>query len=183
MKDKKDVENRKNVKTCSCDKNKECPLQGKCLTKSVVYCAEVRVKGRKKMNRREENELEILERYERRRGENFKPREAEFYTGLTEGTIKDRMYKHNYDFKHRNFEKRTNLSKYVWKLKDHKYNFEIKWKILSRAKSYNSATKNCNLCTKEKYYIIFKPEASTLNENNEILKKCMHRKKWIIQDN
>ena len=54
----------------------------------------------------------------------------------------DRIYKHTFDFKHRNFDKSTNLSKYIWKLKDHKYNFEIKWRILSRAKSYNSATKN-----------------------------------------
>ena len=71
----------------------------------------------------------------------------------------------------------TALAKYIWKLKRYKYEYSIKWRILARAKIYNPATKQCNLCNKEKYFIIFKPEISTLNQNNE---QCAHHAKFII---
>ena len=168
---------------CSCPKNTICPLDGKCLTKSVIYNAEIVVTGRKNLNRYETKKLRILEEENRKKNEIFKPKEKEFYTGLTKNTIKDRIYKHHYDCNHREFEKRTALSKYIWKLKDNFYNYKINWRILSIAKAYNPATKSCNLCTKEKYYIIFKPNLATLNENNELLKKCRHRYNWIIENN
>ena len=170
----------KNKKTCSCGKNDICPLEGKCLTSSVVYNAEVRVLGRQKLNAQKLKMLENIEKLDKAKNDVFKPKEFEFYTGLTEGTLKAWNYKYNFDFRHRDFEKRTNLSKYIWKLKDHFYDYSIKWKILSLAKSYNPASKSCNLCSKEKFYIIFKPEISTLNDNNEIFKKCKHRRKCLI---
>ena len=127
--------------------------------------------------------LDALENFEKAKNQIFKQKQQEFYTGMTEGTLKDRIYKHNFDFRHKNYRKRTSLSKYIWNLKEHNYNFQIKWKILALSKSYNPASKGCNLCTKEKFYIIFKPGISTLNEKNEILKKCPYRRKWIINEN
>ena len=46
---------------CSCGNNDVYPLEGKCLTKSVVYNAEVVIKGRKKMNIYERKKLKTLE--------------------------------------------------------------------------------------------------------------------------
>ena len=40
----------------------------------------------------------------------------------------------------------TELSKYIWNLKNNNISYSIKWKILKRAKSYNNASKRCNLC-------------------------------------
>ena len=149
----------------------------------MVYNAEVVIIGRKKVNTYERKKLTTLEEENKKKNEVFKPNVRELYTGLTENTLKDRIYKHTYDCKHREFEKRTSLSKYIWKLKDNFYDYKINWRILSIAKTYNPATKSCNLCTKEKFYIIYKPHLATLNENNELLKKCRHRAKWIIENN
>ena len=183
MRSEKKKENEKNTKTCNCGRNDMCPLMGKCLTRSVVYNVKVEITGRKKQYIIEKNNLEAIEKLEKAKKEIFKPKKVEYYTGLTEGRMKDRIYKHHYDFRHRNFEKRTSLSKYIWKLKDHYYQYNLEWKIMSLAKSYNPSSKSCNLCTKEKLFIIFKPEISTLNERKEILKKCMHRRKWLMQEN
>ena len=149
MRDIKKKEEKKKNKMHSCENAEICPVEGKCLTKSAVYNAEVKIVGRKKLTRYEKRNLDALENLESRRKEEFKPKEKEYYTGLTEGTLKDRMYKRHFDFRHKNFSKRTTLSKYIWKLKEHYFNFEVKWKILSVAKSYNPASKSCNLCTKE----------------------------------
>ena len=90
------------------------------------------------------------------------------------------MNNHKSNFKLPNYEATTNLSKYIWQLKRHYIKYKIQWSIVAKAKPYNPATKTCNLCTKEKYYIIFKPETATLNSNTEMLSKCPHRKKWIF---
>ena len=110
----------------------------------------------------------------------FKPKWKEWYTGLTEHSIKERINTHHSNFKLPDYAAVTNLSKYIWKLKRHHLTYNIKWKIVARAKPYNPATKVCSLCTKEKYFIVYKPETATLNDNTEMLKKCPHRKKWLI---
>ena len=58
----------------------------------------------------------------------------------------------------------------------------IKWKILSKAKSYNVCNKRCNLCLEEKYFIILKPDLSSLNKRNELLSSCRHRRKYLLSN-
>ena len=60
----------------------------------------------------------------------------------------------------------TELSKYAWSLKDNNINHVITWKIIARAKPYNSASKRCNLCILEKFIIIREPHHCTLKEMN-----------------
>ena len=79
----------------------------------------------------------------------FNPWKFEWYTGLTGGTFKKRWYTHKSSFKIWALSN-TGLSKYIWRLKVHGHNFKIRWKIAAKASSYNTATKRCNLCTKEK---------------------------------
>ena len=45
----------------------------------------------------------------------------------------------------------------------------ISWCILSSRSPYNSASKRCNLCFKEKLLIICQPELSSLNKSNELV--------------
>ena len=99
---------------------------------------------------------------------------------MSEHTMKERINTHYSNFRLPNYESATSLSEYIWKLKRHFFTYHIKWKVVARAKPYNPATKTCNLCTKEKYFIIFKPETATLNSNHEMLKKCVHRRKWLM---
>ena len=93
---------------------------------------------------------------------------TESYVGLTEKSFKDRWTKHKSSFKTRNPKKATGLSRYVWKLMDEQTEYNIKWSILSRAKPFNPASGVCRLCVREKFFILFKPEMSTLNARNEI---------------
>ena len=124
-----------------------CPLGGACQTRSVVYQAAVL---------REDNNT------------------TETYTGLTSRRFKDRYYEHRQDMASRN-RKGTSLSNYIWKLKSTPTPFKITWKILSKCKSFNPTTKKCNLCLKEKYFILFHPEGASLNDRNEVYATCRHR--------
>ena len=47
----------------------------------------------------------------------------------------------------------------------------ISWHILSSHLPYNSSSKGCNLCLKEKFLIICRPDLSTLNKS--IMNSCL----------
>ena len=63
----------------------------------------------------------------------------------------------------------TELSKHIWTLKENNIDHFISWRILSSRSPYNSASKRCNLCFKEKLLIICQPELSSLNKSNELV--------------
>ena len=63
----------------------------------------------------------------------------------------------------------TELSKHIWTLKENDIDHFISWCILSSRSPYNSASKRCNLCFKEKLLIICQPELSSLNKSNELV--------------
>ena len=50
------------------------------------------------------------------------------------------------------------LSSHIWELKNKNIDFQVTWTILDRAKPFSPVTQICNLCTKEKYFIIFEPD-------------------------
>ena len=130
----------------------ECPLDGKCLSHSVVYQATVT-------------------------DENSK---IETYTGLTKNTFKKRFYKHRDSFKVKDPENSTTLSTHIWKLKESNKQFHVKWSIIGKAQSFNPVTKRCNLCLKEKYNIIFQPEGASLNQRSEFFSTCRHRMNGLL---
>ena len=139
--------------TCNCRDDSNCPLENKCLTSGVIYQATV---TRQDINH------------------------EETYVGLTENAFKSRYNGHTSSF--RNIENRhaTTLSEHIWTLKDNKVPYRIKWKILSRAKAYSTSRKLCNLCIEEKYFIIHRPDLSSLNKRNELMGACRHRKKHLL---
>ena len=59
-------------------------------------------------------------------------------------------------------------------------NYNINWRILSRASPYSTATKVCYLCNKERYYLLYRRDTYTLNEQKEILRKCRHRRANLL---
>ena len=111
----------------------------------------------------------------------WQPNKIEKYIGMTGGTFKERWYFHYSQFKHRHLST-TTLSDYIWKLKYHGFNYSIKWKIVSRANTYSTSTKTCNLCTKEKMYLMYRKDMHTLNSKNEIMRKCRHRRKKLMSN-
>jgi hypothetical protein len=140
-------------KECNCRKKDECPVQGKCLQAGVVYQATVT---------RQDDRVDT-------------------YIGLSEPPFKDRFRNHKSSFKTRNPKNATALSKHIWKLEDENVQFEVSWKIVSRAKPFNHVTNVCQLCTREKYFIIFKPEMASINSRNEIAGPCLHKHNKLLK--
>ena len=136
---------------CNCRKRDECPLNGNCQEKEVIYQATVKSEGVPDEN----------------------------YIGLTAGTFKKRFDGHNSNFRSKEV-KGTTLSKYIWKLKDDGKIFEIDWKIICNAKPFSPVNEQCALCTAEKFYIIFKPELATLNKRNELGAHCKHKQMVLL---
>ena len=104
----------------------------------------------------------------------------ETYTGLTDGTMRDRISKHESNSRHRD-QTGTRLSAHVWEIKDMNHPYTIKWRILSRASSYNPTTGMCRLCLKEKFMIMFCPATASLNQRSEIYSSCRHRKGKLLE--
>ena len=134
-------------KECNYRKKTECPVENTCLQEGVVYQATIR------------------------RGDG----KVDTYIGLTATSFKERWRNHKSNFKTRNPKNATALSKHIWKLEDQGTNFELSWKIVSRAKPFNHVTNRCQLCIREKYFIIYKPEMASINSRNEIAGPCLHK--------
>jgi hypothetical protein len=145
----------KDLRMCNCQKSRVCPIDGLCLSESVIYQALVT---------REDNG------------------NVEKYVGLTANTFKTRYSAHAHSFRTIGKRNETTLSQYIWSLKDENVQFSLKWKIISKARAYSPATNRCNLCLTEKYYIIHKPDMATINKRNELASSCRHKKKFKLNN-
>jgi hypothetical protein len=143
-----------NDKGCNCRNKNLCPIPGKCLTEGVVYQALVK---------REDGVTDS-------------------YVGLTENSFKDRWTKHKSSFRTRNPKNASGLSRYIWNLMDEKIDYEIEWKIVSKAKPFDPGSGVCRLCVREKFFILFKPEMSTINSRNEIAGPCLHKASRLLKN-
>ena len=141
---------------CNC-RQIPCPMPGqgnKCRSKNAVYQATVTVAPRPEVR----DEVE----------------EVHTYVGATHD-FKERYYGHRSSFNLEASRTSTTLSKFVWKMKDEGRQYTIKWRIIDRGAAYRPASKRCNLCLKEKYWIIFHPDMASLNDHSEIWRPCMHK--------
>ena len=138
-------------KLCNCLVKEECPMEGQCLKKEIIYQATVKSEGNETQN----------------------------YIGLTANTFKKRYSGHLYNFNNED-SNGTTLSAYIWKLKNESKTFEINWKILQHAKPFSPVNGQCALCTTEKKFIIFKPELGSLNSRNELGAHCRHKKSRLL---
>ena len=146
---------------CNCQQF-PCPIPGgnQCRSVNAVYQATIKVEPRPEV----ENEVEVVHTY----------------VGATQD-FKERYYGHRSSFSNPAYRTSTTLSKCVWKLKEDNRNFTIRWRIIDRGAAYRPSSKRCNLCLKEKYWIIFHPEMASLNDNSEIWTPCMHRHSTFLK--
>ena len=125
--------NPKNIqaeKPCNCSVENEYPVDGACQKEIVIHQSEVST-----------------------------PQDCncEKYVGLTCNTFKKRWTAHKSNFLNRNPKNSTTLSHHMWDLEDSQTEPQITWKIIDRAHPFSPVSGICQLCTKEKYYIIYKP--------------------------
>ena len=90
--------------------------------------------------------------------------------GLTGDKFKIRYGNHLKSFKNTKYKNETCLSKYIWDLKERNIQYDIKWEILDKGSVFSPITERFNLCLKEKYYLIIKPELASINTINEVIK-------------
>ena len=95
-------------------------------------------------------------------------------------TFKLRFRNHLCSFRNERYKHATALSKYIWSLKDQQIAYEIKWRQVKQARSYSNVSKRCNLCLWEKFFILCRPEMSTLNSRNELASGCRHARKFLL---
>ena len=101
------------------------------------------------------------------------------YIGQTSVTFKARLAVHKQTFEDENTSQ-TSLSKHVRKLKRQGLEPEIKWKLMDRGKSFTPVTGVCQLCVKEAFWILFRPDLAELNSKNEIFSACSHKKPALL---
>ena len=115
----KNILNDQEKPPCNCREKTSCPLNGSCQHKSLVYSCKAS-------------------------GPDIK-QEHPHYIGLTEHTLKDRLYKHNNSFRYESKRNSTELSNFIWGKKKEKINVDLDWSILDKAISYSPASKK-NTC-------------------------------------
>lgn len=138
---------------CNCRNAEDCPLEGNCLEKELVYKASV-------ITNQNEN----------------------FYLGLTEREFKTRYNNHSSSFRNKDKSNSTSLSKYIWEVKEKGDNFEIKWDIVRHAIPYKCGTRKCDLCLTEKLLILQGNETNMINTRSEIISKCRHGNKFKLKN-
>ena len=139
-------------KKCNCrGGEKNCPMDGECLEKEIVYKAETKVGDK-----------------------------ISSYIGLTASTFKERYRNHVSSFNHSKYEHHTGLSRHIWGLKKENKKFEISWSKVSKAPAYTPINKKCNLCLLEKIMILNADEKTSLNKKTELMNKCPHRRKYLL---
>ena len=100
--------------------------------------------------------------------------------GLSSNSFKDRVTKHRKSFRDRGYHKNT-LSKHIWKLKDDGIAFNVDWKIVDQAQPYSPATKICNLCVRETFFIMYHRNLASLNKKDEFFGYCLHKSKFYME--
>ena len=139
------------ARSCNCRIKNECPMDGNCLVKDIVYEAVVTT-----------------------------DKETVSYIGLASGGFKSRFGNHKKSFKFKKYKHETELSKYVWRRKIANERFEIRWKVISKSNTQRRSSGQCNLCLEEKYQIARKRKNNNgirlINRRNEFISKCRHRK-------
>ena len=58
--------------------------------------------------------------------------------------------------------------------------YHLVWDIVARAAPYNPATGYCDLCTEEKYRIMFEPQGASLNQRSEFFAYCYHQRPQLL---
>ena len=138
---------------CNCQKKDKCPMDGKCLTETIIYRADLKV------------------------GEQTKN-----YIGLTDGQFKTRYRNHKNSFANEHKKNETALSKAIWDL-GLNGEPNVSWKIVEKCNKLAAGMKMCNLCLCEKMHILnASKDKNNINKKSEAVSLCVHRNKFKLSN-
>ena len=141
-------------KLCNCLIREDCPMNGLCLTSSILYQATITCSDSKFKQKR--------------------------YKGICETTFKKRYANHKKSFNLIKSKNDTTLSIEYWNLKQKQQAPSFTREIKRQYKAYNRTLKKCNLCLNEKLMIIEDPEKNLLNKRSNVISQCRHRNKFKL---
>ena len=130
-------------------------MNGNCLRKNILYTADLTCD---------------VANYERKR-----------YMGICATTFKLRYANHKKSFNHEIYKTNSELSAEIWRLKNMGKQFFLQWNIQKSSVPYTPETKRCNLCMSEKIEIALHEGKNLLNKRNEIISRCLHRKRFKLR--
>ena len=140
------------TKSCNCRNRDQCPLEGNCLEKCLVYKAVVKTE-----------------------------KSTKSYIGCCETAFKTRYSNHKLSFSKKTYSTRTALSKHIWNLKENNSEFKISWSVIAQVSPNFCKGKRCNLCLTEKLLINKCMNEDLLNTRDELLSKCRHKNKYKLK--
>ena len=135
---------------CNC-RGRQCPLNGQCLQKNIIYEATVSTAQGDK-----------------------------YYVGSTGKEFKTRYNKHMSDFRNKKYKESTTLSAYIWGIKSKNIDYNIKWKILHKTNATPNTKYGCSLCNLEKLEIARACKRKCLNKRSELQAKCPHFRNYYL---
>ena len=141
-------------KTCNCLKKEDCPMNGFCLTKSLLYYATITCDK-----------------------ENY----TKLYKGICETTFKKRYANRKKSFNVPTYKNDTKRSTEYWTLKTKQLNPKVSWQIKRSYNSYNPISRRYNLCLNEKLAILDDQDKNLLNKGSEIISHCRHQNKFKLK--
>ena len=160
---------------CNCLRSRRdnCPLQGKCLTKNLIYRADIT-----------ETSSNTTHSYFGQCMRTFKERYREHCTSLTTPkkerqnsssvlSIQDQI-----DTK----KQKSELAAHVWKLKEDQKPYKITWHIQRKAYPYRNGMRVCDLCSWEKFYILLGDPKTTVNSRSELFFRCKSQRDCLLNN-
>ena len=112
---------------CNCRRKAECPLNGNCRKKAIVYKASISTDS------------------------NDPPKS---YYKCCETEFRSHFYDHRQTFKNKQKRYTTKLSKAFWEAIDNGRQPHVEWSISGRSSTYQPGAARCNLCLEEKLAIL-----------------------------
>ena len=122
-------------RSCNYRGKDNCPLDGKCLHKCIVYQANVITNN-----------------------------ECKEYFGTAEGEFKLCYNNHTMSFRHKKHVNNTELSKYLWKLNEENTDYNLQWSIKAYESLYKCGTRKYDqkkLLNKQTWFIYVHIETSS----------------------
>ena len=100
--------------------------------------------------------------------------------GLTANTFKDRYCGHKQDLGKPAGRTKTTQAGHIWRLRENSEEPDIDWEIVCHTAPFSPITGVCNLCTSEKWQILFKPKTATLNRRQDLFNHGRHKEKLLV---